>query len=228
MTVTPAANTGNAFLARPAADRQPAGLIAAPPMHVAVVTPPAAVVSLDDAKAHLRVDHAEDDTLILALVAAATARLDGPAGILNRALGDQALQASLDGFPREPTWRGWRPVDLRLPCAPVTAVESITYVAADGTSATVAPEVYELTADGRLRLAHGQSWPQPRSDRDPVTITFQAGYEALPPPLRAAILLMVADLYANRESGGIGERAFEAPMTTTVDRLISPFRNLSA
>jgi hypothetical protein len=47
-----------------------------------VTLPNKSVLTHDEAKAHLRVD----DTLITALIAAATARLDGRDGILGRCL----------------------------------------------------------------------------------------------------------------------------------------------
>lgn len=51
------------------------------------VTPPAApVVPLDDLKAHLRVDHADDDALIAAYEAAAVSYLDGWRGIMGRCI----------------------------------------------------------------------------------------------------------------------------------------------
>lgn len=187
--------------------------------HVAVVTPPSEVVSLVEAKAHLRVDHADEDILIEALVAAATARLDGPGGILNRALSTQVLRATIDGFPAEP---------LALRYEPIQSVDLVQYTDPDGDTLTVGASVYELTADGRLQLAYGQAWPSVRDPAEPVTIRYTAGYADLPKPLRAAILLMVGDLYAYRESIVTGTIAAELPISVTVDRLISPYRNLRA
>jgi hypothetical protein len=50
------------------------------------------VLTLADAKPHLRVDHNDDDSLITALIAAATARLDGRDGILGRWLRQQTWE----------------------------------------------------------------------------------------------------------------------------------------
>lgn len=46
----------------------------------------------------------------------------------------------------------------------------------------------------------------------------------VPAPLRAAILLLVGDLYANREAGITGTIHVENP---TVDRLMFPYRRVS-
>ena len=62
-------------------------------------------------------------------------------------------------------------------------------------------------------------------------MTYRAGYEdaegnpAVPPQLISAIKLMVGDLYRYPET--VAQGAVSAvPMSTTVDRLISPFRRL--
>ncbi len=184
-------------------------------MDVVVVTPPAPIVSTDEAKAQLRVDFDDDNALIDALIDAATSHLDGWAGVLQRALGAQTLKVTLDGFPAEP---------LRLPCPPIIAITAITYIDADGAEQTVDAATYELSAGGVLRLAYGQDWPTPRSDDDPVTITYTAGYDTVPGPIRQAILLMVGDLYANRETVVVGTVSAEIGMAPTVATLIGPYR----
>ena len=53
------------------------------------------ILTLEEAKLHLRVDHDDDDDLIEALVAAVTARLDGRDGILGRCLRAQTWELVL-------------------------------------------------------------------------------------------------------------------------------------
>lgn len=184
-------------------------------MKVVVVTPPPAIVTLAEAKAHCRVDFDDDDVLITAYVAAATAMLDGPEGWLQRALGVQVLKTTLRGFPAEP---------FVLPLPPVGSVNDVTYVAADGTVTEVDPEIYDLSADGELELAYGAAWPTPRDTRAPVEILYTAGYQVVPDTIRSAILIMTADLYANRESGGSGSIAFSYQMPTSVEGLVERYR----
>ena len=57
-----------------------------------------------------------------------------------------------------------------------------------------------------------------------MSVTFKAGYASVPAPLVSAILLMVGDLYANRETAVTGTVAFALPMSTTVQALIAPYR----
>ena len=69
-----------------------------------------------------------------------------------------------------------------------------------------------------------------------MRVRYTAGYvadptanplvAAIPAPIRAALLLMTADLYSNRETVETGVRAaaVAVPMSTTVETLLSPYR----
>lgn len=185
-------------------------------MRVVVVTPPEPVVTLSEAKAHLRVRHSDEDALIEAYISAATAHIDGPDGWLGRALGDQVLEAYADFF-RD---------CMRLPFGPVIEVVSVKYLAGTGDEVTVLPTEYELRG-WLLGAAFGKRWPSVLSHPEAVRIQYRAGYADLPPPIRAAILLMVGDLYLNRETASIGAAASQIPMSTTVTNLLSPYRVFS-
>ncbi|MFG6111129.1 head-tail connector protein [Stenotrophomonas nematodicola] len=55
-------------------------------------------------------------------------------------------------------------------------------------------------------------------------VLFDTAPGPVPAPLRAAILLLLGDLYANREAGITGTIHVENP---TVDRLMFPYRRVS-
>jgi hypothetical protein len=62
-----------------------------------LVTPPtSSPVTLAEAKLHCRVDHADEDTLIDALIAAAVGYLDGWRGVLGRAIMPQTWSVAVD------------------------------------------------------------------------------------------------------------------------------------
>lgn len=183
---------------------------------VIVITPPKRVVTLDQAKQHLRVDGNDDDTLIGAFIDAATAHIDGPDGWLGRAIGEQTLEAGLDGFIYDP---------ICLPHPPVIAVAGIVYDDTTGVERVLDPATYEIR-DGVIGTAWGKSWPSTRAYRGSnrsVRITYRAGYETVPAPIVVAILLMVGDLYRNRETAGVGAMSV-VPMSMSVDALLNPFR----
>ena len=54
-------------------------------------------VTLDEAKAHLKVDHDDEDALIGSLIAAAVGYLDGWRGILGRAIMPQTWRVTVEG-----------------------------------------------------------------------------------------------------------------------------------
>lgn len=190
-----------------------------------VVAPNAECVSLADAKAHLRVDHDEDDALIAAFVGAAVQHLDGYGGILGRALMQQDWRQFLQFWPAS------RSVDLAL--APVVSIEAVAVRGADGVPVTIDPANYRLVggagASPRLLFTLDAALPSLAREPDAVFVTFRAGYgnaaEKLPPALKSAILLMVGDLYRFRDSVQLGPST-SIPMSTTVDRLVAPFRRL--
>lgn len=193
-------------------------------MRVLVITPPNPVVLLADAKQHLGVLHNDEDALITAMIAAATEHLDGANGWLNRALAPQELEA-------RGTW--FDDCRIRLPFPPVISVASIKYLDTNGAEQTLADDQYEVRSNEIVR-AWGVSWPSVRTDDENVRIRYHAGYAAdleadpliaaVPAPIIAAIKLMVADLYFNRETTLSGAAVQAVPMSTTVERLLAPFR----
>lgn len=175
-------------------------------MRVFVVTPPDPVVSLEEAKVHLRVDGSDEDALILGYIAAATGHIDGPDGWLGRAIGIQTLEM------REDVFRDC----MRLQYGPIVDIQSVKYLDGAGVEATVAEADYEVRG-WLIGSSFGKRWPSVLSQPESVRIQYRAGYETLPPAIRAAILLMVGDLYEKRETTAV-------QMSTTVENLLASFR----
>jgi len=107
----------------------------------------------------------------------------------------------------------------RLPDAPVNSITSITYVDADGATQTLATSVYELRSDGlqaAVVLKYAQAWPsiQPGSR---IRVTASIGYAATPEDVVHAMLLNIADMFGDHESGA-------RPDFTTIDALLCNHR----
>ncbi|WDI31597.1 hypothetical protein PUV54_00115 [Hyphococcus flavus] len=182
--------------------------------------PAAPFLSLDEIRTHLRIVTGDDDALLTALYYAVEGHLDGPDGVLNRALMTQEWTLTIDCFPGV--------CGLRLPLAPTVSVDSVTYTDDDDQEQTVASSVYQISERhdrSTLLLAPGQSWPGDLSEaRGAVSIAFTCGYGAasdVPHPIRAAALLMIGWLFENRESAMIGGAITENP---AVKNLLRPFR----
>lgn len=179
-------------------------------MALQIVTPPALEpVTLDDAKAHLKVDTADEDALIATLVTAARARAEWHLG---RALVAQSWIQWLD------CWQG--AVEIALP--PLIAVTSVTAFARDGGETSIDPADYFVdTASAPGRVAFDRAAPPDLRARNAVAIAFDAGYgaaaEDVPAPIREAILAIVADLHTNR-----GDGAGNAPPSALA--LMAPYR----
>jgi len=183
---------------------------------VRTVAPASTPVSLVEAKAHLRVDHSDDDTLITGLIAAATDHLDGYTGILGRAIITQTWRQDFYRFSPQ----------MRLPLHPVASVSSVTYYDGDNVQQTLSENIYELLADGAgpyIARKADQTWPGTKNREAAVAATFIAGEATAPAAIKTAILLMVAHLYENREA--VAEGGFEA-LPLAVDALTAPYRRV--
>jgi len=191
-------------------------------MRYTLVEPPAPVVDVEVAKTHCHVDGSEEDALIEIYIAAATTHLDGRDGVLNRAIGEQEWLLETEG----PDDDGRICIDL----LGVQTVDAITYLV-DGEEEDWNEAEYRIGWAGRkpfITPAEGFDWPAADEREDAFRVAFTAGYaddEGVPSPLKSAILLMVGDLYAFRESGQVGSASSQIAMTPTVDRLIGPYRD---
>jgi uncharacterized phiE125 gp8 family phage protein len=196
-------------------------------MPVTVITPPAPVISLVDAKKHLRVEHGDDDTYIEGLIAAATEWIDGNSeekGWLGRSLGLQTLEMTAADF-----CSGY----IVLPYPPIVDIVAVQYVDADGVTQTMASDQYRLSGRRDLMPLAGAAWPYVRCE-DAVRIQYRAGYgsfdtaeppvwtPALPKPIWAAILMLVGQWYQSREPVVLGATVETLPFA--VDALLSTFR----
>lgn len=177
---------------------------------VLVTAPTAQIVTLAEAKEHLRVEQDAEDALISGYIDAATGHLDGWNGILGRALALQTWEVSFDRFPAE----------IILPFGPVESVVSVTYKDADGVTQTVDAADYDVSKPRRLVApVPGTSWPT-ATGRDCVTVQWVAGGD-IPKQAKQAALLLIGGWYEVRES--ISEaKMSEVPFG--VISLLSPLR----
>ena len=176
-------------------------------------------VSLADAKAHLRVDAADDDALIGNLITGARSELERGLG---RAFITQSWTYYLDGWPR-----GFA---VPLPVAPVQAVNQVRVYALDDSFAILPPASYLLDGLGsppRLIRRGTLPWPVPLRPGNGIAIDVTCGHGSQPPDvpaaLRIATLILVAHWYEHRElvepgaAPGVG-------LPEMVRDLIAPYR----
>jgi hypothetical protein len=204
-----------------------------------ITAPAAPVITLEEARAHLRIDACgsppehPDDALIESMVAIATSELDGADGWLGRALVDQTWLLTLDRFSR---WPGCQ-LDWLFPSGttriylPLTSpqysgaspapdpVTSVTYVDTDGVTITMVDGTdYRVVTDHDpmyIEPVYGASWPATRDTSGAVRIIYEPGYGAagsdVPAIIRNYMLVRIGQLYEFRELVIAGSTVAEVP-----------------
>lgn len=182
-----------------------------------VTAPTTQPITLAQAKSQCRAaEFTDDDDLIEAFIDAAVDYADGDGGYLGRALIDQTWDYFIDEFPDE---NG--PIEIPLP--PLIEVVGLFYLDSTGAEQEFASSSYRVDQSGqpgKISVASGVSWPTPLTGSETVRIRFRAGYVdtsmspavgEVPGAIIAALLIHVADLYANRESQVVGQTVAELP-----------------
>lgn len=163
-------------------------------MSVTLLTPPATEpVSLEQAKAWLRVDTPDEDELIAGLIVAARGVIEQQA---RKCLLAQSWRITLDHWPDDGV--------IRLPLAPVMAVDAIRVKTSATGETLLASTGYRLDAARGLVLITAAP-PLPAVMIGGIEIDVTCGYGAtatdVPGPLRLAMRLMIARWYEHRGDG---------------------------
>ena len=189
-------------------------------MALKLITAPSTYpVDLASAKLHCRVDIADDDTLITALITAATEMAEQKTG---RAIMTQTLELTLDAFPDA----------FELTRVPVQSVTSVKYYDTNGVQQTLNNTLYALDAADDFGFAYispvyAGVWPDTRDQINAVAVRYVAGYAdaaSVPQSIKNWILLMVSTMYANRETEAYSSRAVSTTVQMQfVDRLLDRY-----
>jgi uncharacterized phiE125 gp8 family phage protein len=189
-------------------------------VRIDVVTPPGTEpVSLAEAKADRRYTATDQDAGITATIAAARDYVEQRVGY---ALVTQTRRATLDCFP--PCC-----ACIKIPGRNI-AVTSLKYIdKTTGTQLTLDPAAYVVDASGkyaRIAPAYGTRWPLTRSQPGAVKVDFTSGVaaNAVPPSLKQAILLVIGDLFENREGAAYQPGLTVGVENPAVENLIYPHR----
>lgn len=185
---------------------------------IKTVQPVSEPVSLAEAQLHLRLDTEgsppshPDDTLVQTLISASRENAEQYTGVT-------IAQASykIESFVDKD--------HIKLQTFPVTSIESVSYVDEDGLTEIVDASLYEINnfyRPSRLYLK-GTAF------RVELTVRFTAGYtdgqspNTFPGPagVKAAILLMLGNLYENRETVS-SMQSYERPQSAIY--LLTPHR----
>ncbi len=188
-------------------------------MNPSLITPPSVEpLSLSEVKLHLRVDLAEDDAKLLALISAARQYAEQEC---QRSLITQQWRLVLDCFPG-------CCAAVQLDRNPVQSVESIQYLDTGAVWQTMPSTdwVTELQSEpARITPVFGKIWPISLPQIGAVKINFTAGYgnaTDVPQGIKAWMLIRIADLYENRQSEEVSRG--NQIKWSYIDRLLDPYR----
>lgn len=178
-------------------------------------TPAITLVSVAEAKSHLRVTHTAEDALITALIQTA---VDYAQRATGRWFLTTTLVLRLEDFPPYDAWPQrmtpyWPRVcghsPIKLPGGKLQSITSVQYKDAAGATQTLSSPNYELVSDktpAEIWPALGKTWPQTYGSQQDVTITYVVGEtdaSNVSPCIRAAVLLILSDLYTNRNNSSV-------------------------
>ena len=181
-----------------------------------IIPPAVEPVSLATAKAHLREVGTDQDDLIAIYIEAARRHVEQTSGV---GCITQEWQLVLDEFPDD---------GLRLPGYPLESVQSIAYIDPDGLAQSIT--IADLVVDTASRpgmVYNPAGWPATKDREGVVTIDYTLGFggtdDTVPADLRNAILLLVGDLFENRQ----GQQKETLADNPAVASLLWPYRVMS-
>jgi uncharacterized phiE125 gp8 family phage protein len=179
------------------------------------VGPTVEPVSVEELKAHSRVDHNYEDAKIADYLQTARVMLERDT---QRALCTQTRVLYLD----------YLPAYISLDVAPIQSITSITYYDSLNVQQTLVSTAYEydLYAEPAIiRPAFGQTWPTTYDRLSAVAVTYVAGYglaSAVPQDAKHAIRMLAASWLENSESvlTGTISKEIEFSYSALRDRLM--------
>lgn len=207
-------------------------------MELRLITPATAdILTLAEAKAHLRIYHNDEDGYISDLCDAVRDHLTGEAAWLGVSVLPQTWELTAERFPGAGCIGNWpgewaprndkRPVDaLVLPRPPLVSVTGLYYTPADsGAESTITNfrTIGATTQGGSYILpAKNESWPSTDGEPGSVRVRYTAGYASLPGAIRHAAKLLVAHWFLNREATS-DTKMVDLPLS--IVSLLSPYRH---
>lgn len=175
-------------------------------------------ISAADVAEYIRVDDlAQDELLLEGMITAARQYLEQ---YLSRPIATQTLEEALTG------WADPIVLDSSL-----QSVTSIKYLDLNGVEQTLASNQYLVdtySEPAQITPGYNVEFPELYAVPNNVKVRYVAGYTSggspdlnpMPKPLRFAMMLIIGDLYANREAGG--DKAYQ--INPTVQSLLQFYR----
>ena len=189
---------------------------------------PELLISLEEAKEHLRVDVSDEDNKITAAIRGATRIAEN---YTSRAFVSRQFEMTLDRFP----WQGRDrtfPQEIVLPRAPLVSIDEVAYQSTDLSGSPESPveKTVQAVADKsrfkpRIVPLYNQTWPDTALVPEAVKITFTAGMGGasdVPEDIKEAVKLILGSLYEHREEQVAGSTVVRMPFASR--EILSTYR----
>lgn len=166
-----------------------------------------------EVKAHLRIEHDDEDTFIDTLTQAAYVFAENYTGlkILNGSVVEK-----FDNFTSE----------IELKYNPVNSITTITYYDTDDTQQSQTDYFLDTKKQKAiLKPVYGEAWPATNCNYENIEITYDAGYATISDDINQAVLLIIGSLYEQRENHISGVSIDSVPVSS--EYLLSPYRIVS-
>lgn len=204
---------------------------------ILITGPASEPVSAAELRSYLR-DPGDDDAALDLLIYAARDFLEESTGL---ALIQQTRELTLDTWPSGGDGLGWwdgvqegaliglAKRYVELPRGPLISITSVKTYDGSGNATTWSAANYFAdtgSRPGRLALLDGAVWPLPTRSAAGIAIRYEAGHadaDAVPKPLKLAVLQIAAHWYENRELVSL-EAANRIPMQAA--RIIRTYRKV--
>jgi uncharacterized phiE125 gp8 family phage protein len=182
---------------------------------IKTVEPSVEPVTLAEAKAHCRVEVADDDAYITALITAV------------RQVAEQELQRTLTTSTYKLVLPGFTAKSIELPYPVLQSVTSLKYWDAAGVQQTMLNTLYRLdTVSQPGSVTVIDAWPATQDRPDAVEIIYVAGWinaAAVPQSIKHWMLMRVETLYDARADFSVGRSLVSISMPFA-DSLLDPHR----
>jgi len=154
--------------------------------HRVITAPTTLPVTLDEAKAHLRVLHSDEDADITIKLKAAIEKAEQRT---SRQLGTATVEAYLDALQTA----------VKLPKTPLQSLTKVEYIDVNG--ATKTWDDWYVDDKAEPAVIYFDTFPTDINidGVNNVTITYQCGHSETPDAIKSWVLLYTASLYEHRE-----------------------------
>jgi len=171
------------------------------------ITPASEPITLDKAKAFLRVLDNDSDELINSLIVAAREHVEN---ITNR----QLLLATFELYDAN--------IVHKLPKNPIRSIEKIELLGSDGAYSEFDSSLYYLFIEHGVGYVGYKTMPTLLNHPQAYKITFTSGYDVVPEAIKQYMKVKIATLFENREQFVVGVSISEFS-NKFIDSLIAPY-----